>query len=60
MNLISDAVRFALYNRYTIENAPLQAYVSALIFSPTNSLIREEFSKEEPVWVKLKPVIEPS
>ena len=60
MNLISDAVRFALYNRYPIENAPLQAYVSALIFSPINSLIREEFSKEEPIWVNLKPIIETS
>ena len=60
MNLISDAVRFALYNRYTIENAPLQAYVSALIFSPINSLIREEFGKEGPIWVNLEPIIETS
>ena len=46
--------------RFTIENAPLQAYVSALVFSPINSLIREEFSKEELTWVNLKPIIENS
>src|SRR5690606_13330469 len=60
MDLVSDAVRFALHNRHTIEHAPLQAYVSALIFTPTNSLIRKEFSEEEPLWVNLKPIIETS
>ena len=57
MNLISDAVRFALHSRYTIENAPLQAYVSALIFSPINSLICKEFSMEEPTWINPKPIM---
>ena len=60
MSLISDAVRFAFHNLHTIENAPLQAYVSALIFSPFNSLIRKGFSHEEPTWVNLKPIIESS
>src|SRR5690606_38558434 len=60
MSLISDAVRFALHNRYTIENAPLQAYISALVFSPIDSLIRKEFSHEEPTWVALKPIMETS
>ena len=58
LSLISDAARFALHNRHTIENAPLQAYVSALILSPINSMIRKEFSHEEPTWVKPKPIIE--
>lgn len=58
MSLISDAVRFTLHNRYTIENAPLQAYVSALVFTPINSLIRKGFGYEEPTWVNLKPIIE--
>ncbi|KFH40933.1 Vegetative incompatibility protein HET-E-like protein [Hapsidospora chrysogenum ATCC 11550] len=60
MSLISDAVRFALHNRYIIGNAPLQAYVSALIFSPIDSLIRNKFSHEKPTWVNLKSIIESS
>ncbi|KAI9775010.1 MAG: hypothetical protein M1839_001610 [Geoglossum umbratile] len=34
-----------------IENSPLQAYVSALVFSPASSLIRGLFKEEEPVWI---------
>ena len=60
MGLISDAVRFALHNRHTIENALLQAYVSALVFTPINSLIRKEFGHVEPTWIKLQPIIESS
>ncbi|KKF95321.1 Vegetative incompatibility protein HET-E-1 [Ceratocystis platani] len=37
----NDAWRFLFYHGATIEMAPLQIYVSALMFSPTNSLIRQ-------------------
>ena len=60
MNFVTDAVRFALHNKCTIENAPLQAYTSALLFSPINSLVRREFSREEPIWASLKPIVETS
>ncbi|KAL1889912.1 hypothetical protein Sste5346_008639 [Sporothrix stenoceras] len=39
-------------------NAPLQAYASALVFSPTRSLVRELFKLEEPNWLIRKPVLE--
>ena len=41
-----------------IENAPLQAYVSALVFSPSHSLTRELFQAEEPDWMITKPIME--
>ncbi|EPE06576.1 wd-repeat protein [Ophiostoma piceae UAMH 11346] len=36
----------------------LQAYASALVFSPTRSMIRELFKVEEPNWLIKKPVME--
>ncbi|RKK81164.1 hypothetical protein BFJ68_g17652 [Fusarium oxysporum] len=41
-----------------MEIAPLQVYVSALVFSPTRSLVRELFEEEEPDWIVLKPSVE--
>ena len=40
-----------------IENYPLQAYASALIFSPTRSLIKENFAHEEPKWIRSRPTV---
>ncbi|KAH6874157.1 hypothetical protein B0T10DRAFT_415733 [Thelonectria olida] len=45
VNLIEDAYRFILHNRWIIEQAPLQTYVSALLFTP-------------PSWVLTKPKVE--
>jgi len=45
-------------HKWAIENSPLQAYVSALVFSPTRSLIRDLFKREEPDWITIKPAIE--
>ncbi|VBB80706.1 Putative HET containing-domain vegetative incompatibility protein [Podospora comata] len=58
INLVEDAYRFILLNRWTIEQAPLQTYVSALLFTPANSIIRRLFAGEEPSWVLTKPVVE--
>jgi len=55
---IKDARRFLLSHKGSIEIAPLQVYVSALIFSPTNSLTRRLFTQEEPSWIELKPRVE--
>jgi WD40 repeat protein len=38
--------------------APLQAYASALVFSPEYSRIRELFKKEVPDWIISKPKME--
>ncbi|EXL40785.1 hypothetical protein FOCG_16729 [Fusarium oxysporum f. sp. radicis-lycopersici 26381] len=56
--LLRDARRFILSHKRPIEIAPLQAYASALVFSPEHSLIREVFKKEEPNWMTSKPRME--
>src|SRR5271170_7739786 len=50
--MIQDANRFILYHRYVIERAPLQIYASALVFSPTTSIIRNLFQNENPSWIE--------
>ena len=37
---VRDALRIVLYTRWVIENAPLQAYTSALVFIKTSKTIR--------------------
>ncbi|KAI0525834.1 hypothetical protein F5B22DRAFT_641992 [Xylaria bambusicola] len=56
LDLVQDSRRFLLQNRWVIENAPLQAYALALIFSPVNCLMRKIFEKEAE-WIKTKPVV---
>ena len=41
--LLDDASRFALRNRYIIDEAPLQTYMSALLFAPSLSKVRRIF-----------------
>ena len=41
--MLDDASRFALRNRYIIDEAPLQTYMSALLFAPTMSDVRQMF-----------------
>jgi WD40 repeat protein len=55
---IHDAARFALINRSIIEQAPLQTYVSALIFAPRKSIIRNQFEKLIPSWLQRLPEVE--
>ena len=51
-------MRFALYNRVVIEQAPLQLYCSALIFAPENSVIRATFERYIPAWIQVKPKVQ--
>src|SRR5258707_11033803 len=46
-----------MYHKWAIENSPLQAYASALVFSPTRSLIRGYFKEEEPKRITIKPAM---
>ncbi|RKK89120.1 Vegetative incompatibility protein HET-E-1 [Fusarium oxysporum] len=56
-DLVRDARRFILSHGWGIGSAPLQAYASALIFSPRRSIIRKLFAEEEPDWITTKPVV---
>ncbi|EUC39784.1 hypothetical protein COCMIDRAFT_10192, partial [Bipolaris oryzae ATCC 44560] len=55
--IVYDARRLIMYHKEAIENYPLQAYVSALLFSPADSIIRRLFQYEEPRGVALKPAM---
>ncbi|PKS07831.1 hypothetical protein jhhlp_006439 [Lomentospora prolificans] len=58
IKLVRDSYRFILYSRSIIEQAPLQIYISALLFAPINSIIRILFDNEELSWILTKPVVE--
>ncbi|PVH90374.1 HET-domain-containing protein, partial [Periconia macrospinosa] len=55
--LVRDARRFIMAHKGAIESSPLQAYSSALLFSPACSLIRRLFREEEPQKITIKPGI---
>ncbi|CAO1602454.1 hypothetical protein XANCAGTX0491_006064 [Xanthoria calcicola] len=56
--LVEDARRFILHNRAGIEEAPLQTYASALVFSPSESLIRKCYMDQLPTWLTRVPAVE--
>ncbi|KAL7935407.1 hypothetical protein V8C35DRAFT_272036 [Trichoderma chlorosporum] len=57
LEFFQDAVRFILHNRFIIETAPLQTYVSALIFAPARSVVRLSF-RDTISWIKTLPEVE--
>jgi WD40 repeat protein len=58
--LFEDARRFIRYHKGPIESYPLQSYASALLFSPSESTIRELFQHEEPKGILVKPAMSSS
>ncbi|KAL8959103.1 MAG: hypothetical protein Q9193_003975 [Seirophora villosa] len=56
--LVEDARRFILSNRAVIEEAPLQVYASALVFSPLESLVRKCYQDQQPTWLNRQPTVE--
>ncbi|KAH6957874.1 quinon protein alcohol dehydrogenase-like superfamily [Ilyonectria sp. MPI-CAGE-AT-0026] len=57
-DLVWDARRFIISHGWAIANAPLQAYASALIFSPRLSNTRNVFEKHAPDWLVTTSAIE--
>ncbi|KAF3037157.1 hypothetical protein E8E11_006197 [Didymella keratinophila] len=53
--LFKDARRFIMYHKGSIESYPLQLCASALLFSPTESMIRGFSKHEEPKEFTIKP-----
>ncbi|KAF1817760.1 HET-domain-containing protein [Dissoconium aciculare CBS 342.82] len=43
---LNDAYRFVSMNSYVADLAPLQLYLSALIFTPVNSIVRKAFLQQ--------------
>ncbi|KAF3315728.1 hypothetical protein TWF173_003295 [Orbilia oligospora] len=57
--LLYDIKRFLLQNKYIIAKAPLQTYVSAIMFAPEESLVRKLFSPEKMIpWVRQSPRVQ--
>ncbi|RYN44069.1 Vegetative incompatibility protein [Alternaria arborescens] len=52
--LVQDARRFIMYHKGAIKGYPLQTYASALLFSPTGSLVRQLFKHEEPEAISIR------
>jgi WD40 repeat protein len=46
-----------MYHKGAIKGYPLQTYASALLFSPTGSLIRQLFQHEEPKAISIRPTL---
>lgn len=60
LKLTRDALRFVSFFRGTVEQAPLQIYASALLFSPAQSTVRKLFFPSDgPSWVTLHPEPDP-
>ncbi|RSL72488.1 hypothetical protein CEP53_001148 [Fusarium sp. AF-6] len=57
MALVEDACRLLPYFRPGIENHPLQIYMSGLLFSPKEILIRRQFEQYSPKYVATKPQV---
>ncbi|KAK4103864.1 hypothetical protein N658DRAFT_483962 [Parathielavia hyrcaniae] len=55
--VVYDAKRFLLSHSSIIEEAPLQAYCSALVFSPEASIIRRLYMHQLPKWIVRAPAL---
>lgn len=55
IDFILDCQKFLSTHRYIITSAPLQVYVSALVFGPSRSLVRQCFKDAVPKWVDIQP-----
>ncbi|KAK4198796.1 WD40-repeat-containing domain protein, partial [Triangularia verruculosa] len=55
--VLYDAKRFLRSHSLIIEEAPLQAYYSALVFSPEASIIRRLYMYQRPKWIVCAPAL---
>ena len=57
IRFLNDASRFALRNRAIIDQAPLQTYLSALLFAPSQSIIRRSFGNKLGRYIDIFPKV---
>ncbi|KAG9253804.1 uncharacterized protein F5Z01DRAFT_681771 [Emericellopsis atlantica] len=55
LNFLEDTRRFIQAHATQIQEAPLQVYSSALVFSPRSSIVRQWFKESEPRWLSQLP-----
>ncbi|KAL7803874.1 putative wd40 protein [Trichoderma afarasin] len=58
--LVDDAIRYILRNERMIEENPLQLYLSGLLFSPTVSAVKRQFSGELPDFISMTQNVDSS
>ncbi|KIW16736.1 hypothetical protein PV08_03925 [Exophiala spinifera] len=56
-DLVHDAIRVLRQSRTAVEEAPLQVYCSALIFSPEESVVRQTFKQDVLRWISPIPSV---
>ncbi|PLB50904.1 hypothetical protein P170DRAFT_356241 [Aspergillus steynii IBT 23096] len=56
-HFLADAKRFVLLNFEIVTVAPLQLYVSCLVFAPTESIVRQKFNDQIPSWITVLPKV---
>ncbi|QYS92872.1 hypothetical protein H0G86_000264 [Trichoderma simmonsii] len=57
---LRDAEQFVRTHASTIESSPLQLYSSALVFTPSDSIVRIQFQDCIPSWILSPPLIDRS
>ena len=57
IRFLSDASRFAFRNQAIIDQAPLQTYLSALLFAPSQSIIRRSFGNKLGRYLDIFPKV---
>lgn len=55
---MKDSLRFIRTHLSVIEEAPLQVYSSAIVFSPKNSIVRRLFAHRGPSWLLAWPAVD--
>ena len=55
---MQDATRFLLRHYQTLATWPLQAYSSAIVFSPRTSVVRRDNLDKVPAWLRKLPQVE--
>ncbi|KAK6507221.1 hypothetical protein TWF481_005671 [Arthrobotrys musiformis] len=60
VRLLYDIERFINFNQFIIAEAPLQIYMSALVFSPSGSVVKTIFSPSCLYWAREAPIVRPS
>ncbi|KAG4428234.1 hypothetical protein IFR05_016284, partial [Cadophora sp. M221] len=57
-DIADDAIRFLSRHYQTLATWPLQAYSSAIIFSPQTSIVRSNNLEKVPTWLRKFPQVE--
>jgi hypothetical protein len=55
---VNDAKRVVLASADVMEEHPPQTYCSALVFTPSNSLVRQQYLHEIPTWITRLPKVQ--